>query len=124
MAKALSNDLRSRLIKAFQGGLSARAAGRKLDISASAAIKIIKRWRDTGSYDPLRMGGYRRCILENERVFLENMLKENGDWSEAEMAVHLRKERGLHVHATTIGRFIRKMGYRYKKNDIRNRTAS
>ena len=124
MVKALSNDLRSRLIKAVEGGMSARAAGRKLDISASASTAIVKRWRETGSYEPLQIGGYRRCVLEGEHAFVEEMVREHGDWSEAEMAARLRNERGLDIHPTTVGRFVRKLGYRYKKNGLRFRTAA
>lgn len=124
MARALSIDLRTRLVKAVEGGMSARAAGRKLDISASASTAIVKRWRETGSCEPLRMGGYRPCLLDGERAFMEELVREHGDWSEAEMARSLRKKRGLDVHPTTVGRFVRKLGYRYKKNAIRLRTAA
>ena len=48
MARTLSNDLRKRLVKAVEGGLSARAAGKKLDIAASTATGIVKDWRDRG----------------------------------------------------------------------------
>ncbi len=57
MAKPLPNDLRLRLIDYVQSGLSARSAGRKLSISASAATAIVKRWRTTGSCEALQMGG-------------------------------------------------------------------
>lgn len=124
MARPLSSDLRSRLIKAVQGGMSARAAGKKLDIAASTATGIVKHWRDTGGYEPFQMGGYRRPVLEAERDFVESMLAEHGDWSEAEMAAHLEKERGICVHPVTVGRFIRTLGWRYKKNGFRIRTGS
>lgn len=123
MAKPLSNDLRLRLINYVQGGLSARSAGRKLSISASAATAIVKRWRTTGSYKPLRMGGHRRSVLEQDRIFIEAMLEKHNDWSEAAMAFYLREERAVDVHPTTVGRFIRKLGWRYKKNGIRDRTG-
>ncbi len=124
MARPLSNDLRMRLIKAVQGGMSARAAGRKLDIPASTATGITKHWRDSGSYEPFQMGGYRRPVLETEQDFIESMLEEHGDWSEAEMAAYLEKERGVCVHPVTVGRFIRSIGWRYKKNGLRVRTGS
>jgi transposase len=122
MAKPLSNDLRLRLIDYVQSGLSARSAGRKLSISASAATAIVKRWRTTGSYEALQMGGHRRPVLEKDRIFIEALLEKHDDWSEAVMAAHLRKERDVDVHPSTVGRFIRRLGWRYKKNGIRYRT--
>ena len=120
MARTLSNDLRKRLIKAVEGGLSARAAGKKLDIAAG----IVKDWRDRGSFEPLRIGGYRRPILENEVNFIEQMVATHPDWSEAEMNTHLREERGIKIQDTTLGRFVRAKGWRYKKNGVRRRTGA
>ncbi len=119
MARPLSSDLRERLIKAVEGGMSARAAGKKLDIAASTATGIVKHWRDNGTHEPLQMGGYRRPVLEACQDFVESMLAEHADWSEAEMAAHLEKERGVCVHPVTVGRFVRKLGWRYKKNGFR-----
>lgn len=42
MGKALSNDLRLRLVKNVESGMSARAAGRKLDIAPSTATGIVQ----------------------------------------------------------------------------------
>jgi len=123
MAKPLSNDLRFRLTNYVQSGLSARSAGRKLSISASAATAIVKRWRTTGSYKPHQMGGHRRSVLEKDRVFIEAMLEKHDDWSEATMAACLRAERDVDIHPSTVGRFIRRLGWRYKKNGIRYRTG-
>ena len=121
MPKPLSNDLRKRLIKAVESGMSARAAGRRLDIAESTATGIVKDWRDRDSYEPLSTGGCRRSVLEEEAMFIEQMVSEHGDWSEAELNAHLRQECGIEVHDTTVGRFIRAKGWRYKKNGIRQR---
>ena len=107
MPKPLSNDLRKRLIKAVESGMSARAAGRKLDIAESTATGIVKDWRDRDSYEPLPTGGWRRSVLEEETTFIEQMVSEHSDWSEAELNTHLRQERSIEVHDTTVGRFIR-----------------
>jgi transposase len=122
MGRPLSNDLRVRLVKAVDGGLSARAAGRKLEIAASTATGIVKKHRDRGHLEPLPMGGRKRSVLEKEAAFIEDMVTAHPDWSEQEMAVHLCQECGIDVHPTTVGRFVRKQGWRFKKNGIRHRT--
>lgn len=124
MPRPLSNDLRKRLIKAVESGMSARAAGEKLDIAASTATGIVKDWRDRGSYEPRRTGGSLVSVLEKEAAFIERMVSAHDDWSEAEMNAHLRRERGIRVHDTTVGRFIRAKGWRYKKNSVRQRAGS
>ena len=68
MAYAHSLDLRRRIISAVSAGASAREAARRFDVSPSSAIKLIRRWLDTGSYEPRRVGGWkkRRLVLETD----------------------------------------------------------
>lgn len=124
MGKILSNDLRYRLIKNVESGLSARAAARKLDIAASTATRIVRQWHKTGSYEAGRRGGHRPCLLEPIRNALEELIEVHGDWSEEELCAHIKQEHGIFVHAVTVGRFIRKLGFRYKKNYICQRTKA
>jgi transposase len=115
MGKPLSNDLRLRLINSVDSGMSARAAGRKLDIAASTATGLVKKQRERGHLEPLPLGGRRQSVLEKEAVFIEDMVAAHPDWSEEEMAFHIRKECAISVHPTTFGRFVRKKGWRFKK---------
>lgn len=52
MTRPLSNDLRERLIKAVAGGATCRAAAARFGIAPSTAIKLVRRWRDTGTSTP------------------------------------------------------------------------
>ena len=63
MAAPLSQDLPRRLVQAVEGGSSAREAARRVAVSESAAIKLIRRVRETGSAKPARIGGYRKPLL-------------------------------------------------------------
>ena len=120
MGKPLSNDLRLRLINAVDGGMSARAAGRKFDIAASTATGLVKKQRERGRLEPLPLGGRRQSVLEKEAAFIEDMVVAHPDWSEEEMAFYVRKECAISVHPTTLGRFVRKKGWRFKKNSVRH----
>ena len=124
MTKSISNDLRKRILNAVLEGMSARAAAIRYDVSASVAVKLVQRWRATGECKPLPRGGCRRAVLDQEREYLHELLKKHADWSEVELAAHLREARGIELHASNVGRFIRKLGYRYKKNGLRIRTGA
>ena len=50
MTKALSNDLRERVVREVDGGASARASADMFSVSPSSAVKWVRRWRDTGSF--------------------------------------------------------------------------
>ena len=54
MTAPLSRDLRRRLVRAVETGSSAREAARRFEVSASAAIKLVRRMRKTSRADPAR----------------------------------------------------------------------
>jgi|CXWL01.1.fsa_nt_gi hypothetical protein len=60
MAKSLSGDLRTRLIKAVEGGLSCRAAADRFGVSPASAVRWVRAWRDTGVKTAKKQGGDRR----------------------------------------------------------------
>src|SRR4029079_13353245 len=64
MTAPLSQDLRERIVQAVEGGSTIRQAARRFAVSASAAIKLMQRVRQTGSLSPAQIGGYRRPLLE------------------------------------------------------------
>ncbi len=41
MAKALSEDLRTRVVRAVEGGMSRRAAAERFGISAASAVRYV-----------------------------------------------------------------------------------
>ena len=64
MTAPLSQDLRERIVRAVEGGSTIRQAARRFAVSASAAVKLMQRVRQTGSTAPAKIGGYRRPLLE------------------------------------------------------------
>src|SRR6266446_1574151 len=69
MPKALSGDLRERVIEAVEAGASRREAAERFEISASSAVKWLQRWCDHGVCAPKPRGGS-RSVLEDygERI--------------------------------------------------------
>ena len=60
MTKALSLDLRQRVVDAINQGMSRRAAAARFGIAPSAAVKWFRLWQETGSVVPRAQGGDRR----------------------------------------------------------------
>jgi transposase len=60
MAKALSVDLRQRVVAAIEGGLSRRRAAAQFNVSAASAVRWSERQRENGDVAPERQGGDRR----------------------------------------------------------------
>jgi transposase len=112
----LSQDLRRRLVRAVEEGSSAREAARRFDVSASAAIKLVRRVRETGSTAPARIGGYRPPLLAGQ----EGVLRELTAASKGITLVELRAalaERGIKAGSlTTLWSTLRRLGLRHKKS--------
>jgi len=73
MTAPLSADLRRRLVRAVERGSSAREAARRFEVSASAAIKLVRRVRETGSVAPAKIGGYRKPLLADHEDLLRGL---------------------------------------------------
>ena len=54
MAKPYSLDLRERIVRAVEAGSSRRGAAEQFSVSESCALKLVPRWRRTGSVAPGR----------------------------------------------------------------------
>ncbi|MFC0387218.1 hypothetical protein [Muricoccus vinaceus] len=63
MTAPLSQDLHKRPVRAVEEGASAREAAARFVVSASAAIKLAQRVRQTSSTAPAKIGGYRKPLL-------------------------------------------------------------
>jgi transposase len=48
MAKPLSEDLRIRVIRAVEGGMSRRAAAERFGVSPASAVRFVRDWRERG----------------------------------------------------------------------------
>ena len=79
MTRPLSNDLRERIIGAVEGGMSCNAAAKVYDVAVSAVIKLVQRWKATGSFEAKPMGGYRGHKLSEHTELVQRLVKEKPD---------------------------------------------
>ena len=123
MPRPLSNDLRERIVRVVDGGMSRNAAARKYDVSISAVVKLIQRWNTTGSYLPERVGGWRKHLLAEHTDQVNRLLADKPDITVAEMQARLAAIK-IKVSQSAITRFLIHLGHSYKKNRSRQRTKS
>src|SRR5436190_20099086 len=119
MTAPLSQDLRERLVRAVEGGRTIRQAARRFAVSASAAIKLMERVRQTGSTAPAKIGGYRRPLLEKHADDLRAIVSSKAGITLKEMrgALHAR---GIVVKAlSTIADMLHRLGLSHKKKSLR-----
>jgi transposase len=95
--------------------MSARAAARHLEVSASTGVKWAQRWRAAGHLRPGKVGGYRRRKLEGEREWLLGRHASERDLTLHALLAMLEAERGVVVSCDTLWRFLRASGITFKK---------
>lgn len=116
MAKYLSEDLRVRVIRAVDGGMSRNAAARRFGVSIASAVRWMSAYLQTGQTAPKPRGGDRRSgRIEAQSDLLMSAIEETPDITLAELRQRLIEERGETFAISTIHDFYRRHGVTFKK---------
>lgn len=115
MARALSQDLRDRVVFAVDGGLSCSAAAARFGFGVATAI----RWRQLalahGRAVARKPGGNQRSSKTDAHAeLIRTMLKEKGDITLAEIQSGLA-DQGIRVGIGTLHRFFERHAITRKK---------
>ena len=116
MASALSEDLRIRVIRAVEGGMSRNAAARRFGVSVASAVRWMAEYLATGRTAPMPQGGDRRSgRIEAQADLLLRAVAETPDITLEELQALLIAERGERFGTSTIHDFFRRHGITFKK---------
>ena len=115
MSKALSQDLRTRVLAAIAGGLSCRQAAVRFGVSAASAIRWRALERVQGDARPKALGGDRRSgRIEAQAAFILGLVAATPDITLAEIRTELAA-RGVGVGMATLWRFFDRRRITLKK---------
>ena len=78
MAKALSVDLRRRVVDAVDAGGSCRSAAARFGVSVSSAIRWVARDRERGDLEPDKRGGNTRSHPDRRAPRADHVLDRGG----------------------------------------------
>ena len=126
MARALSCDLRQRVVEAIKQGLSRRQAAARFGVSPSSAIRWAALERTTGEVAPKMQGGDRRSgRIEDQADFILEQVARTPDITLGELRAKLG-ERGVSVGTTSLWRFFqrRRMTLKKRRRMRPNRSAA
>lgn len=115
MTRAYSNDLRERAVAAILAGEPSRSVAERFGVAVSSVIKWHKRYRETGSVAPAKMGGHRKIVLEPHRDFIVEVMKHTPHLTVRGLQAMLA-ERGVEVSHNAVWRFLRREGLSKKKH--------
>jgi transposase len=115
MSKALSLDLRTRVLAAIAGGLSCRQAAERFGVSASSAIRWRAMQRRQGDARPKALGGDRRSgRIEAHAATILALVETKPDITLHEIQAAL-VEQGVTVGIGTLWRFFARRRITFKK---------
>lgn len=115
MARALSDDLRVRVLKASADGLSARQAATRFGVGISTAIRWIARAR-TGELTARPQGWRRGSSLDAHEAFIVGLIEERRDITLNEMAGCLLAKRAVSIRRSALSAWLRGRGWTFKKS--------
>lgn len=115
MGKPYSLDIRKRIIRYVEGGGSRRGAAEHFEVSASCAIKLMDRWKRTGSAACGKRGGSVGKLAPH-KDFLLRRVKEKPDITMPELAETLKAETGTEAAPASLSRFLIRHEQSFKKN--------
>ena len=115
MGKALSADLRERVIDAIERGASRRGAAAHYGVSTSSAIRWYAEFKETGRTAPFPQGGDRRSHrIDAHAAFIRSLVEETPDITLEEVQEAL-DGRGAHFGIGTLSRFFGRHRITHKK---------
>jgi len=118
MTRPYSNDLRERVVAAVVTGEATRSVAERFGVAVSTVVKWHRRYRESGSVAPGKMGGHRRRVLEPHRAFIVERINQT-----PHLTLHRLKDelaaRGVKVSHNAVWEFLRREGLSFKKRMAR-----
>jgi len=84
----------------------------------------VRRWRETGHYQPKRQGQPKGSKLDAHEAFILALVEEDKDITLVEIGERLSQEHGITACPSTVWLFFERRAITYKKNGARRRAAA
>ena len=124
MGKPYSLDLRKRVVRAIEGGMSRNQAAKHFGVAISTAINWMKRIDETGCVAPGQMGGHKPKAISGEHAAWLSQRIRADDFTIRGLVAELA-ERGLKVDYHTVWDFVHaeKLIFKKKRGGWRARSS-
>jgi len=117
MSASLPLALRARFQRYIEEGLSGRAAALRLKLSPATGARWALAIRRTGRAEAAPQGRPKgKGKLDPHRPFFAEIIAHDGDITMPELSAALFDATRVRAHPNAIGKFLRKLGYTYKKS--------
>ena len=118
MGAAYSQDLRDRVLAAYDRGMTTTPIAKLLSVCPAYARRVKQRRDECGETAPRPMGGVRVVKIDMQR--LRQLVDEKPDATIPE----LHRRLGTDCCESAVGAALQRLGLSFKKNDARGRARS
>ena len=119
--RAIPIPIRKRIIELYEQGKSTREIAQFLGFCVAAVRRVRQQFHQRGTLEPQTHLCGRKTLLTAERKQrLEQLLSEQPDATLAELGARLDRP----FRTSTVDLWLRRLGWRYKKNSGRRRTRA
>jgi transposase len=113
--------IRQRILQLYERGKSTREIAQFCGFCVAAVRRVRQRFRQRGTLEPrTHRSGRRTLLTAARRQRLEELLSEHPDATLAELGAGLDRR----FRTSTIDAWLRRLGWKYKKNSGRRRTRT
>jgi len=116
MVKAISIDLRQRILRMMLDGSSCRAAARHFGVGESTAIRLKRRYAEFGTITPKRGGRAGSGKLDRMRDYVLALVKSKPDLTLKEISAQILEQTGVKISYVRVWLFLSREKVSYKKN--------
>lgn len=122
--EAYSKDLRQRIVRGRQQGMSSQELARRYQVSARVVNKYWKRYRENGELSSRQRGGYRRSRLSGHEKTLLAWIDREPDLTLAQLQARCAEKLQIELTVSALWYRLKALGLSFKKNDARRRARA
>lgn len=116
MGRALSIDLRKRIVESRESGVSALETAKRFRVGVSTVRRLFLQWCETGSLEPRVRKGPKPILDDVACELMKGWLREQNDMTLGELCSRLL-EHGYEVTLQAVFYCLKRIGLSHKKND-------
>jgi transposase len=117
--RAIPLPVRRRILQLYERGKSTREIAEFSGYCVAAVRRVRQQFRQRGTLQPqTHLCGRRTLLTEERKQRLQRLLSEQPDATLAELGARMDRP----FRTSTMDLWLRKLGWRYKKNSVRRRT--
>ena len=119
--RAIPIPIRKRILELYERGKSTREIAQFSGFCVAAVRRVRQQFRKRGTLEPQRhLCGRKTLLTEERKQRLQHLLSQQPDATLAELGAHLDRP----FRTSTIDLWLRRLGWKFKKNSRRRRARA